>query len=92
LYVESKVGKELKDHEAHEWLKENEIDTDKGDVGELADYQLPVLDTWSRQLRNARNALDEQKYTRRAGRATGRSIVSGREIEYLRKQTRRQTH
>jgi hypothetical protein len=28
--------------------------------------------------------LGEQKYTRRAGRATGRSIAAGKEIEYQR--------
>ena len=83
-YAESKVGKRLEDHEAHEWLTENGIDTNKGDAGELADYSLPVFDTWSRQLRNARNPLGEQKYTRRAGRVAGRSIVKGDEIEYQR--------
>jgi hypothetical protein len=66
------------------YSRENGIDTDKGDVGELADYELPASDTWSRQLRNARKPLGEQKYTRRAGRAAGRSIVAGKEIEYQR--------
>lgn len=82
VYAESKVGKRLEDYEAHQWLKGHGIDTDKGDVGELTDYTLPAFDTWSRQLRNARGPLGEQKYTRRAERPTGRSIVSGREIEY----------
>jgi hypothetical protein len=81
VYAEGKVGKRLEDHEAHGWLEENGIDTDKGGMGELADYKLPVLDTWSRQLRNARGPLKEQKYTRRAGRSKGGSIVTGREIE-----------
>jgi hypothetical protein len=84
LYAEGKVSKRLEDHEAHGWLKENGIDTDKGDLGELTNYQLRAFPTWSRQLRNARNALGEQKYTRRAGRTAGRSIVSGREIEQQR--------
>jgi hypothetical protein len=82
LYAERKVDKELKDHEAHKWLKENGIDTDKDDTEGLADYKLPTVSTWSRQVRKARQALGEQKCTRRAGRATGRSIVSEREIEY----------
>jgi len=87
VHAEGKAGKRLEDYEAYEWLKENGIDTDKGDTGELADYELPVFDTWSRQLRKAREPLREQKYTRRAGRATGRSIVSGREIEYQNPET-----
>ncbi len=74
----------LQDREAYDWLKEHGIDANKGDVGELADYELPAFDTWAKQLRNARNPLGEQKYTRRAGRAAGRSIVSGREIEQQR--------
>ena len=82
-YAESKVGKKLEDHEAHEWLNENGIDTDKGDMGELADYELPPnYDTWRRQVSEARRLLGEQKYTSRTGRPTGRSIVSGRKIEY----------
>jgi hypothetical protein len=81
VYAESKVGKRLEDHEAHEWLTENGIDTDKGDLGELADYELPAFETWTRQIREARNALDEQKYTSRAGRE-GRSIVERNRVEY----------
>ena len=81
-YAETKNGKRLQDYEAHAWLNEYEIDTDKGDVGELADYQLPAFVTWSKQVRNARKPLGEQKYTRRTGRPTGRSVVSEREIEY----------
>ena len=72
--------KTLEDREAYNWLKENGIDTSKGDIGELTGYKLPAFDTWSKQLRNARKPLGEQKYTRRTGRATGRSIVSEREI------------
>ena len=36
--------------------------------GELSDYYLPSFDTWSRNLRLARNALQEQKNTSRRGR------------------------
>ncbi len=78
------AGKRPQDREAYDWLKENGIDADKGDVGELADYRLPAFDTWGKQLRNARKPLGEQKYTRRGGRPTGRSIVAGKEIEYQR--------
>ena len=83
-YAESKVERALEDREGYDWLKENSIDQDKGDVGELADYTLPAFDTWSRQLREARKALGEQKYTPRTGRAVGASIVKGDEIEYQR--------
>ena len=83
-YAETMAEKRLQDREAYDWLKENGIDANKGDVGELADYKLPAFDTWAKQLRKARKPLGEQKYTRRAGRATGRSIVAGKEIEYQR--------
>ena len=79
-YAETMAGKQLQDHEAYDWLKENGIDTDKGDVGELADYNWPSFDSWSKQLRNARNPLGEQKYTRRKGRAAGKSIVRADEV------------
>jgi len=74
----------LEDREAYDWLDENGIDTEKGDLGELTDYKLPAFHTWSRQLRNGRQPLGEQKYTRRKGRAAGKSIVGGHKIEYQR--------
>jgi hypothetical protein len=74
--LESKVG----DREAHDWLRENGLPDDKGNMGELADYELPAFDTWSRQLRAARKVLGEQKNSRRAGRPTSRSIVAVDEI------------
>ncbi len=80
-YAEKMAEKQLQDHEAYDWLKENGIETDKSDVGELADYDLRTFETWAKQLRNARKPLGEQKYTRRAGRGKGRSIVTGQEIE-----------
>ncbi len=80
-YAESKAGKRLEDREAYELLEEEGIPTDKGNSGELTDYELPDFPTWSRYLRTARNALDEQKYTPRAGRKTGRSITSGRKLD-----------
>ncbi|NLX96660.1 MAG: hypothetical protein GXY83_10830 [Rhodopirellula sp.] len=50
----------------------------------LRQYDLPCFATWSKQVRNARKALGEQKYTKRGGRALGKSIVSAREIDYQR--------
>ncbi len=82
-YAVTKVEKkELEDREAYQLLEDEGIPADKGDLGELKGYELPLFDTWSRQLRNARKALGEQKYTARSGRDTGRSIVSGDRIEY----------
>jgi len=83
-YAETMVGRRLQDREAYDWLEENGIDTSRGDVGELADYELPAFDTWAKQLRNARKPLGEQKYTRRGGRAAGKSIVAGKDVEYQR--------
>jgi hypothetical protein len=80
-YAETMAEKRLQDREAYNWLKENGIDNSRDDVWELADYKFPAFDTWSKQLRNARKLLGEQKYTRRGGRPTGRSIVNRQEIE-----------
>jgi hypothetical protein len=74
-YAESKAGKRLQDQEAYELLNEESIPTDQGDLGELTDYELPTKETWTRQVRNARYALGEQKYTPRAGRSIGGSVV-----------------
>ena len=82
LYAEAKKQRRLEDQEAYDWFKEHDIDVDEGTSGELADYELPVFDTWSRQLRTARKALGEQKYTPRQARSTGRSIFLGHEIEH----------
>jgi hypothetical protein len=60
-----------RDDDAYDYLKAEGIPDDAG----LDDYSLPSLDTWKRQLRGARKALDEQKYNRRAGRTHGKSIV-----------------
>jgi hypothetical protein len=78
-YAESKKGGRLEDPEAYELLDEDGI-TDQGNRGELIDYALPILATWSRQLRDARKALGEQKYKRRGHRTT-RSIVKGNQLE-----------
>jgi len=82
-YAESKAGKPLQDHEAYERLEAEDFGTVKDDFSELTDYDLPCRATWTRQVRYARNAIGDQKYTRRSGRC-GRSIVAGREIEYQR--------
>jgi hypothetical protein len=81
-YAESKAGKRLEDREAYNLLKEEGIPANRGGRGELEDYDLPAFDTWTRYLREARNVLGEQKYTRRAGRSRGKSIAQGDQIEY----------
>jgi len=78
-YAETKKERRLQDKEAWEFLKENGLD-EKGDLGEMTDYNLPAFDTWSRQVREARKHLNESKY--RTGRhSRSRSIVESREIE-----------
>ena len=82
-YAESKLGTTT-DRQAYEWLSDNGL-PDERDSPELASalagYKLPTFATWSKQVRNARHALNKPKYTRRAGRPRGRSIASDREIE-----------
>lgn len=65
--------KDMEDGEAYKLLKEEGI-TEDGQ-GELTDYRLPAEGTWRRYLGKARQALGEQKYTRRRGRPHGKSIV-----------------
>lgn len=79
-FAESKRGCRLEDKEAYDLLVEEGISTDQGNLGELIDYSLPNFQTWSRQLRDARKALREQKYNRR-GRRPARSIVNGNKLE-----------
>jgi hypothetical protein len=82
-YVESKAERGLEDRDAYDWLNEDGIDQDKGDLGELAGYAVPdSLETFRRYLGIARKALGENKYTRRGGRKRGSSVVRGDEIEY----------
>jgi len=75
-YAEFKKEKQLEDRPAYDWLKEHGCDDAEG----LADYKLPVLDTWSRYVREVRNKLGEQKYQPRAGRATGGSVVRAADL------------
>jgi hypothetical protein len=82
-YAESKAGKRLEDREAYDLIKDEGIPEGAGDRGELAEYRLPAFGSWTRYLREARNVLNEQKYTRRAGRPVGKSIVTGGQIEQL---------
>jgi hypothetical protein len=72
--AERKAGRKLKDHEAYKLLK------DDGMPDELDDYILPTFATWQRNLRRARNSLGEQKHTRRARRATGKSVANGDQV------------
>jgi hypothetical protein len=73
-YAESATGRQLTDREAHEYLQEYGIDTRHGDAGELADYDLPGLQSFSQYLTNARRAVGESKYSPRGGRR-GRSTA-----------------
>lgn len=52
----------------------------KGDVWELADYQLPAFDTWTKQLQD--RCLANRSTLAVADAFGGRSIVAGKEIEY----------
>jgi hypothetical protein len=64
-YVEFKIVKPT-DRDAYDWLKENGLPDEReaSDLAkELTGYTLPAFDTWSRQLRNARKALGEQKHS-----------------------------
>jgi hypothetical protein len=82
-FAESKASRRLEDKEAYDLLKEDGIPEGAGDRGELAEYRLPAFDSWARYLREARNVLNERKYTRRAGRPLGKSITKGGQVERL---------
>ncbi|EMI54683.1 hypothetical protein [Rhodopirellula sallentina] len=67
LLAEAMSSSRLEDREAWEKLREN--DWSEYFTNELVDYQVPSnYATWSRQLRAARKATGEQKYTRRTRR------------------------
>ncbi|QDS98148.1 hypothetical protein [Adhaeretor mobilis] len=70
-FAESKKEQQLEDRPAYDWLKEHGCEDALG----LADYSLPAFATYTRYLSKARNALGEQKYSPRAGRESGSSIV-----------------
>lgn len=61
--AEAKKERRLEDREAYDLL----VDEDWTEhlTGELADYKLPTFATWARQLRTARKATNERKYTPR---------------------------
>lgn len=69
-YAEAKLGRELKDREAWDYLHENGIEG----ADELNDYGLPMLNTFSDYLTRARRKLGESRYEKRGGRVGG-SIV-----------------
>ena len=72
------------DRQAYDWFRDNGLPDEREATdlaGELEGYELPAFDTWSRQVRTARDVLRSQKYSRRAGRPTGRSVVRESEIE-----------
>jgi hypothetical protein len=79
--AEAKLGRQLADREAYDYLN-HEIEFEStGEWRELSGYQLPNFDTWIRHLRTARKTLGEQKYNKRSGRPHGGSIAESREVE-----------
>jgi hypothetical protein len=65
--AEERAERRLEDREAYDLLDELLADEDSIEqfTGELTDYKLPSFGTWSRQLRTARSATKERKYTPR---------------------------
>jgi hypothetical protein len=80
-YVESKAGKPLLDREAYDLFEEEGVSDRAEDARELEDYELPGFETWARYLREARKVFGQGKYTPRAGRQFGKSIVKADHIE-----------
>lgn len=82
------MGEKLKERELYELLKAEGIPDDINgppEWAELAGYELPPNPaTWESQARAVRRVLSEQKYTRRAGRPHGGSVVKSDQIEHLR--------
>jgi len=74
--AESKHPGSLADRQAFDWLAEQ---PDETFIGDLVGYELPAFDTWQRYVREARNALGENKNLPRAGRAAG-AVVRADEI------------
>ncbi len=64
--AEAKAERRLEDQQAYDFLAENDLSEHFG--GDLVDYQLPAFATWARQLRTARKATNERKYTPRTHR------------------------
>lgn len=78
IYAETKQEKRLQDKEAWDFLVENGIGPD----GETIEgYKPPSFETFSRQLREARKILGENKYTRRRGRPPARSVIPAESID-----------
>ena len=65
--AEAKKQRRLEDREAYDFLEEflDEEDWPNDGTKELTDYELPGFETWTRQLRIARAATNERKYTPR---------------------------
>ncbi len=83
-YAETNLGTTT-DRQAYQYLSDNGLPDEKDSpelARVLANYTLPTFATWSKQLRNARRTLGEQKHTRRAGRSTGgASIVPASDLD-----------
>lgn len=80
--AELRAERRLEDREAYDLLEENGLPGNMNDCLELTDYTLPQFETWARQLRAARKALGEQKYTRRTGRPLSGSIAKAKELDH----------
>ena len=61
--AEAEQGKRLEDRVAYDLLVNG--DWSEQFTNELTDYELPAFATWARQLRTARKATNERKYTPR---------------------------
>lgn len=81
-YVQTKLGKILRDKDAYDWIKERGFEAGHGELGELDDYKLTTLETFQRYLSDARAALGERKYERRCGRPHRSSIIEAEQREY----------
>lgn len=76
--------KPMSDRDAYDWYEQwskTKAAREARGIPELDGYKLPRFDTWTRQLRDARKAVGEQKNTPRADRPTGKSVVSQHQVE-----------
>jgi hypothetical protein len=74
-YAEGEVERGLEDRAAYDFLKENGIEPNGTDLGELTNYELPPFDTWCSYVIKARGRLHENKNKSRGRPRKTRSIV-----------------
>lgn len=75
FYAEATRRRSLSDAEAYEVLKDEEIDPENPEFGELAGYEPPSFLSWARYLSSARGKMGQGKYRPRALATPTRSIV-----------------